>query len=144
MPQLSSPVRQPRSQAELRKSLTAAFIACTLLLLTAAVALAAAAWANVGTAGFSAGEAQYTSLALDSQNTPYVAFRDMGNSGHATVMKYYGGNWVNVGTAGFSTNPAKYTSLALDSGGTPYVAYLDDFNLDKATVMKFGMAHFAR
>ena len=45
-------------------------------------------WVNVGNAGFSAGVADYTSLAITSDGTPYVAYRDGGNSGEATVMSY--------------------------------------------------------
>ncbi len=94
-------------------------------------------WVNVGNAGFSAGAAGSTSLALDSaSSTPYVAFPDAGDSFKATVMKFDGTNWVNVGSAGFSAGLAGSLSLALD-GSTPYVAYQDGGNNDKATVMKF-------
>ncbi len=48
-------------------------------------------WVNVGTAGFSAGGVNSTSLALDSSNTPYVAYMDVAYGYQATVMKYDGG-----------------------------------------------------
>ena len=95
------------------------------------------AWGDVGTAGFSAGAASYTSLAIASDGTPYVAYADAGNSNKATVMKFDGNNWVTVGSAGFSAGAESYTSLAIAPNGTPYVAYRDAGNSNKATVMKF-------
>jgi len=95
-------------------------------------------WNALGTAGFSAGTAEYTSLAFDN-GIPYVAYRDGGNSNKATVMKYTGNGatgWEAVGTAGFSAGTAEYTSLAFNNG-IPYVAYSDDANGSKATVMKY-------
>ncbi|MCK9480320.1 MAG: T9SS type A sorting domain-containing protein [Bacteroidia bacterium] len=47
-----------------------------------------AQWQTVGTAGFSAGDANYTSLAFSNSNEPYVAYADGANSGKATVMKF--------------------------------------------------------
>lgn len=45
-------------------------------------------WGNVGDAGFSAGEVLYTSLAINSNDTPYVAYLDGGNSYKASAMKF--------------------------------------------------------
>jgi len=95
----------------------------------------ATGWETVGTAGFSAGQADFTSLAFDN-GIPYVAYKDAGNSNKATMMKYTAGAWQNVGTAGFSAGTANYTSLAFDNG-IPYVAYEDLGNGGKATVMKY-------
>ncbi len=93
------------------------------------------AWQNVGTAGFSAGEADYTSLAFNLSGDPYVAFQDWGNSGKATVMKFNGTNWIYVGNAGFSVDKASYLSLAFSPFGQPYVAFTGDTY--GATAMKF-------
>ena len=94
-------------------------------------------WEQVGQAGFSAGSADPTSLAIDSSGTPYVAYQDSANSGKASMMKFNGTNWEQVGAAGFSAGAAHYNSLALDGSGTPYVAYRDVANGTKASVMKF-------
>ncbi len=109
------------------------------VLLFGGIGSAYAAWEKVGTAGFSEGYAEYTSLAFDG-STPYVAYRNEGNGGKATVMRFNGtgtvGTWETVGTAGFSEGEVWYTSLAFN-GSTPYVAYQDKGNGNKATVMRF-------
>jgi hypothetical protein len=94
-------------------------------------------WVNDGNAGFSAGDAWYTSLAFSLSGQPYVAFQDLANSQKATVMKFDGTNWMNVGSAGFSARIAWFTSLAFSPSGQPYIAYSDYGKSDKATVMKF-------
>jgi hypothetical protein len=96
-----------------------------------------ASWQAVGSAGFSAGRADYVSLAIDGSGMPYVAYRDGGNGYKATVRTYSGGAWTTVGSAGFSAGQADHTSLAIDGSGVPYVAYLDGGNGNKATVMKY-------
>ena len=98
---------------------------------------AAGIWEAVGLAGFSVDRVSSTSLAIDSYNTPYVAYMDGGNSYKATVMKFNGSAWEAVGLAGFSAGGVSYTSLDIDSNDTPYVAYADGGNSYKATVMKF-------
>ena len=94
-------------------------------------------WQNVGNAGFSAGAASYTSIAIDGSGTPFVVYRDEENGYKATVMKFNGANWVNVGSPGFSTEWASYTSIAIDGNNVPYVVYTDYGNNGNATVMKF-------
>ncbi len=80
-------------------------------------------WVDVGTPGFSAGFAAYTSLAFDSADSPYVVYSDGGNSNKATVKKFNGSSWVDVGTPGFSAGVANYTSLAFDSLGNLVVVF---------------------
>jgi hypothetical protein len=94
-------------------------------------------WMNVGNSGFSAGQADYTSLAFSPTGEPYVAFQDGANSKKATVMKFDGTNWINAGNAGFSVGQADYSSLAFSPSGEPYVAFQDGANSQKSTVMKF-------
>jgi sugar lactone lactonase YvrE len=112
----------------------------TTVTTAAAAALSSGAWAAVGSAGFSAGEAVYTSLAFSPNGTPYVAYEDYSHTDRATVMEYNGtgtSGWVPVGSAGFSANTAQYESLAFSPNGTPYVAYRDAGNGSKATVMEY-------
>ncbi len=94
-------------------------------------------WVNVGNPGFSAGEAEGTSIVFDSNDVPYVLYQDVANGYKATVMKFNGTNWVNVGVSGFSAGSVGWPSLAIDSNNVLYVAYQDGGNSDKATVMKF-------
>ncbi len=95
------------------------------------------AWQVVGTAGFSAGGADYQSLAFAPDGTPYVAYQDRGNGRKTTVMRFDGTAWQVVGTAGFSAGGADYQSLAFAPDGTPYVAYSDSGNGVRTTVMRF-------
>ena len=101
-------------------------------------------WVNVGNAGFSTGGVECSSLAFSPSGQPYLAYRDNGYSGKATVMKFDGTNWVNVGTAGFSAGEVGYTSLAFSPSGQPFVAYLNGgFPYSyKATVMKYDSVFF--
>ena len=92
-------------------------------------------WKDVGSPGFSALQADHTSLFVYN-GTPYVAYGDASNSDKATVMKYNGSAWEPVGDLGFSAGEVGYTSLYVYNG-TPYVAYQDGANSYKATVMKY-------
>jgi hypothetical protein len=95
-------------------------------------------WEYVGTAGFSAGEAEETSLAFNPvTGQPFVAFSDIADSSKATVMRFDGTDWINVGQEGFTKSWALGTSLALSQEGIPYLAFSDNSNLEKETVMKF-------
>jgi hypothetical protein len=98
-------------------------------------------WVPVGTAGFSVGEANYISLALDDNGIPYVAYQDSNKGNKVTVMSFEAGSklWIPVGSAGFSSGEARYLSLALGSNPnfTSYVAYQDLANDNKLTVMSF-------
>ena len=95
----------------------------------------------MGSAGFSAGNASYTSLAFSGGATPlpYVAYQDADSGYGTTVMRYNGANWENVGIPGFSAGNASYTSLAFSGDATPlpYVAYQDDGSGFGITVMRY-------
>ena len=94
-------------------------------------------WNTLGTAGFSAGGAYYTSLAVAADGTPYLAYMDGGNGNRATVMTYNGSAWVPLGSAGFSAGDAAWLSLKFTPTGTATVAYTDYINSYKATVMQY-------
>ena len=98
-------------------------------------------WNVVGTASVSAGDASYTSLAIDpTTGTPYLGYQDGGNALKATVQKFVAGTgWTVVGTAGFSAGTVTYTSLAIDpTTGTPFLGNQDGGNGNKATVQRYG------
>jgi hypothetical protein len=92
---------------------------------------------SYGTPDFSDGTADYTSLAIDSNDVVYVAYADGARSGRVTVMKN-GDNddWHAVGSQGFSAGAASYVSLVCDRNDTLYVAYKDGGSSDKLTVQK--------
>lgn len=94
-----------------------------------------AQWQNLGSASFSAGQVQYTSIAVWGA-TPFVAYRDLANSNKCSVMKYDGATWVQVGSSGFSASGALYTSIAIDNG-FPFVAYVDGSASNRVTVKAF-------
>jgi type II secretory pathway pseudopilin PulG len=86
----------------------------------------------------------YSSVAINSQNIPYVAYaddtdcNDYGYNGtsEAVVKKYYNGEWTTVGVAGFVSS-IKQISLAFANDDTPYVAYSDYNDNGKIAVMKY-------
>ncbi|MCX7111997.1 MAG: hypothetical protein NTX45_18095 [Proteobacteria bacterium] len=96
-------------------------------------------WVVVGSAGFSAGQANGVTLAIAQDGTLYVAYADSTTSpiGMATVMKYDTSTWVNVGIAGFSAGAVQHSSLAIAPDGKPYLAYVDGGNSNNATVMMY-------
>ena len=95
-------------------------------------------WVPVGDPGFSAGEADNTTLFIASpEGTPYVAYRDGEYGDRATVMKFNGITWEIVGCPGFSEGQANGPSLFVALDGTPYVAYSDYAHSPRITVMKF-------
>jgi len=85
----------------------------------------AGGWQSVGTADLSAGTATHPRLAIDSQNIPYVAYKDNANSGYGTVMRYTGGTWQPVGSAGFTGVDATDITIGIDANDIPYVVHQD-------------------
>ncbi len=97
-------------------------------------------WAPLGSPGFSGivSGVSYTCIAIDSADTPYVAYADGNNGMRATVMRYNGSSWVLVGTvAGFTSGSVAYVSLAIDPSDQPWVAFSDTSVGGRATVMEF-------
>lgn len=95
------------------------------------------AWVDVGDAGFSAAEAPYTTLDLDDNRVPYVAYQDWAYDRKATVMKYSAGSWQPVGNPGISSGRAGQPIQVVVDGTTPYIAYRDETRGLKVTVKKF-------
>jgi len=98
----------------------------------------AGAWTPVGGSVAINTEMSYsTSLALDSQDTPYVAYGAHFDQ-KVYVLKYDGTDWVYVGTPGFSDGTSMYINLAVDSTDTPYVVYIENTGVDfQVTVKKY-------
>jgi len=91
-------------------------------------------WQKVGDQGFSSDRAISTKIALDSQDTPYVAYIDSEYK-KATVMKYNGSSWESVGNNGFSSSDISYLSIVIDRYDTPYVVFTNSKN--KVSVMSY-------
>lgn len=106
----------------LRSSLALSLLTCLMLSITAQ-----AQWSTVGSAAFSPGDAMFTSIAIGTNDTPFVSFRDAANSYKQSVMKYNGTSWVSIG-AGISAGNSSYSELVINSTGTPYLAYSDGVN----------------
>src|SRR5687768_2619624 len=131
----------------MQKSLHIKFIRVLLLLVccfTSSIAAKAQSWQPVGpddfasSTGFSGGTAIDLTIALDGNETPYVAYRDDSTPIQgATVKKYNGSNWVNVGPPNFSTGAVQETFMAIHTNGTPYIVYADRTRGIKAVVQKF-------
>jgi len=83
-------------------------------------------WIVLGEEGFSKKEAEYTTIALDNDGVPYVAYSDFGKGKKVTVKKYTQNGWETVGKEGFSLKAAKNISIAFDNTNTPYVAYIEE------------------
>ncbi len=93
-------------------------------------------WETVGSLDFSSNESDFSSIAIDGNGIPYVAYCDFGNSDKGMVVKYNGTNWEIVGSADFSTGFVYDPQIAIDGSGTPYVVYTDKGHDGKVTVMK--------
>lgn len=95
-------------------------------------------WVNLGSPGFSAGEANYQSLAFHDEIL-YVGYQDNSDLFKTAVMKYEAGVWIPLGSAtGFSPGVSHDVKLAIDPvDGTPYVAFKDTENSQKIRVMKY-------
>jgi hypothetical protein len=84
-------------------------------------------WEFVGPQGFSPGPAQSGHIAFDSDNTPYVAYKDESVAGaRASVQRFAMGGWEFVGEqGGASIGSAWYADQSIDAQGNVYVATRD-------------------
>ncbi len=95
-------------------------------------------WQIVGTAGFTAGQANYVSMAIDGNGKPYVAYVDVANASNAMVKYFDGSAWTTAGGGALSTAGSRFTCIAIDKNNVPYVAYQDWANNYRITVKKLG------
>lgn len=81
-------------------------------------------WSDVGNIG----KLGYAlKIAVDAENTVYLAFNDSGEGNHHFVNRYYNGNWENVGATYITATGGGRSKLTLDGNGTPYVSYYDQY-----------------
>lgn len=96
-------------------------------------------WTQVGSAGFSTGEARFLDIKIAPNGVPNLVFRDFGLSSKAVVMSYDSGtsSWLTVGNPGFSAGICSDMNLEIFSNGHLFVAYKDFGNGLGATVNDF-------
>lgn len=84
-------------------------------------------WYTLGSGPAAYSQCQYTAIAIDADNDPYVGFYD--NYTKGTVTKFTGGSWATYGSANFTASSTQHNSLAFDADGTTlYMAYQDGYN----------------
>lgn len=112
------------------------FIA-TITLLFTGIFSANAQWSTVGNAGITNAVANYTEMAVDNNNVPYIAFADNANGDKLSVRKWNGSSWSSIGTA-ISNSSIQYVSMAIDQNNNDiYVAYKDWSQGGKLSVKKY-------
>lgn len=67
---------------------------------------------------------QEIELEIGTNNSVFVAYKDLGNSNKITVKKNSSGAWETLGTEGFSDFAINKVSLTLNNQNVPYVAYI--------------------
>jgi len=118
------------------KRISTSLVAAFALVLASAIQ-STAQWSTVGGSGLSNSVANYTVMAVDGNNTPYIAYSDNSKGNKLTVEKFNGSSWSSVGGTGVSSGSAEHISMAIDGSGNIYVGYRDGANSGKATVMKY-------
>lgn len=87
-------------------------------------------WSVVGTPGISDANAEYVSIAVGFDGTPYVAFGDRArldatNTARVSVMRFDAAQnqWTYVGSPGFSPTGGTNVRIVIDRTGAPCVVY---------------------
>lgn len=83
------------------------------------------------------GDADYTSLAIDANGIPFIAYQDKANGSKLTVKKFNGTNWVAVGSVGVSSGAVAYVDLEFSNTNEPHVVFQDKANSNGTSVMKY-------
>jgi alpha-tubulin suppressor-like RCC1 family protein len=94
-------------------------------------------WENTSIIPLSDGQGLFTQVVLDKNDIPYIIFKDNGNEGKLTVMKYISNSWIYVGLKGITSNAADYGTISFDNNNTPYVVFQDYSINRKASVMRY-------
>ena len=74
-------------------------------------------------------------IAVDAQNSVYVAFNDAGEGNRYYLNRYKNGNWETMGSY-ITSGGGSWARLALDSKGVPYVSWVDFYAGNKMYVSK--------
>lgn len=94
-------------------------------------------WKAVGASFSGLQLSSFSSIAISSQNVPYVAYQEQ-PSKKIVVSKFDGSDWITVGTPEFSDGEVAYIYMAVDPFNVPYVAFADYSTSNKRiTVMKY-------
>ncbi len=94
-------------------------------------------WNNTGIAGFSAAQADFTTMSISkTDNTIYVAYKDGAISNKLTVMRYNGVNWSLLGTAGISTGAVENISIVA-AGTEVYCSFTDLSASNRLTIFRW-------
>lgn len=93
-------------------------------------------WQEVESASLSADRATSVSLAINSTNIPYIAFRD-NDTQKGVVKKLTITGWELVGGAFVATNKLNNFSIAISGDDVPYLAYKNTDVGDRPYVLKF-------
>ena len=75
-------------------------------------------------------------IAVDAQNSVYVAFNDAGENNRYYLDRYKNGNWETMGVSYITSGGGSWARLTLDSKGVPYVSWVDFFAGNKMYVSK--------
>jgi hypothetical protein len=93
-------------------------------------------WGNLGDPGFSSGSTTYSSICINTDDTIYAAFNDLGMLSKLRVKKYDGVNWVNLGDSILSDTIVSTAIVKHNSLGELFVAFVDGVT-KKACVKKY-------
>ncbi len=89
-------------------------------------------WSDVGQIGKIG---SVPKIAVDAQNSVYVAFNDAGESNRYYLNRYKNGNWETMGSY-ITSGGGSWARLALDSKDVPYVSWVDFYAGNKMYVSK--------
>jgi len=103
-----------------------------------------ASWVLVGGMAIDTTDITYPSLAIDNNDSVYIAYCDEHNTQKIIAKKFNSMVWIMLDTA-FSAVPVgdnAYISLAIDHNNIPYISYLSDSTHNSVSVSKYNGTHF--
>ena len=75
-------------------------------------------------------------IAIDAQNSVYVAFNDAGENNRYYLNRFKNGNWETMGSSYITAGGGSWSRLAIDSKGVPYISWVDFYAGNKMYVSK--------